>query len=271
MWDIDTPYKGGHRKPLQATIPPPSKIWQFPGIDCPLPPFIYKNLPENLLHAGRKNGKDVNQIVMVESSIIPRHIEPFRSVLIFGPPGSGKGTLGKFLSSAGNHCHLSSGDIFRSLSPESPAGKLFHNYAGKGLLLPDEVTTQIWHHFVHGLIATNRYFPNQQMLLLDGIPRTRKQAELLDKHIKVEGVIVLEIQDSEELIKRLQRRALAEKRQDDMDANVLRTRMEVYTKDTSKLLSYYPQSLISRFNASQKPLEVLRDVLVGLTDLLTHA
>lgn len=207
---------------------------------------------------------------MKEITTLPQHKEPFRSALIFGPPGAGKGTLGKFLSSAGNHFHLSSGDIFRGLSPESPAGKLYHNYAGKGLLLPDEATIQIWHHFVHGLIATNRYFPNQQLLLLDGIPRTIRQADLLEKYIKVEGIIVLEIRDIEELIKRLQRRALIEKRLDDMDATILRTRMEIYEQDTSKLLNHYPNFLISRFNANQKPLEVLRDVLVGLTDLLAH-
>lgn len=197
------------------------------------------------------------------------HSEPFRSVLLFGPPGSGKGTLGKFLSSAGNHFHLSSGDIFRGLSPESPAGKLYHSYAGKGLLLPDAITIQIWHHYAHGLIATNRYFPNSQLLLLDGLPRTIKQADLLQKYVHIERIIVLEMDNTEKLIQRLQRRALIEKRLDDKDTAVLHTRMEVYKKETLKILSHYPESIISRFNADQKPLEVLRDVLVSLSSLLS--
>jgi len=200
--------------------------------------------------------------------LLPAYNALLRAVLIFGPPGSGKGTLGKFLSSAGNHFHLSSGDIFRGLSPESPAGQVYHNYAGKGLLVPDEITIQIWHHFVHGLIATNRYFHSQQLLLLDGIPRTIRQADLLQKYIIVEKIIVLEVPKVEELIKRIQRRALIEKRTDDLDVGVLKTRMEVYHKDTAKVLRHYPESLIARFDATQTPLEVLRDVLVKLSSLL---
>jgi adenylate kinase len=195
--------------------------------------------------------------------------EPFRTILLFGPPGSGKGTLGKFLSSAGNHFHLSSGDIFRGLSPESPAGKLYHSYAGKGLLLPDAITIQIWHHFVHGLIATNRYFPADQLLLLDGLPRTIKQVDLLQKYVQIERIIVLEMENTDKLIQRLKRRALIEKRLDDMDTNVLHTRMDIYKKETLKILKHYPERMISRFNADQKPLEVLRDVLIQLSTLLS--
>ncbi len=199
---------------------------------------------------------------------IPKVKEPFRSILIFGPPGAGKGTLGKFLSSAGNHFHLSSGDIFRGLDLDSPAGKLYHSYAGKGLLLPDEVTIEIWHHFVSGLIATNRYFPSQQYLLLDGVPRTKKQAELLDKYIQVEQIIMLDVTETNILFKRMQRRAILEKRSDDMEPKILKTRMEVYKKDTLKVLKHYSKGILSVFNADQKPLEVLRDVLVELSDML---
>jgi adenylate kinase len=206
---------------------------------------------------------------MSQEEMIPHFHEKFRSILIFGPPGSGKGTLGKALSCAGNHFHLSSGDIFRGLAPESPSGKLYHHYAGRGLLLPDEVTLQIWNHYVHGLIATNRYFPYQQLLLLDGIPRTIQQADLLEKQIDVKRVIVLEIKNQEKLLKRIQRRGLIEKRSDDMDHHVFKTRMEVYEKNTTQLLKHYPKEKLSHFNADQKPLEVLRDVLIGLSDLLS--
>ncbi len=201
--------------------------------------------------------------------MIPQLEEKFQSVLIFGPPGSGKGTQGKFLSSAGNHFHLSSGDVFRGLSPESPAGKLYHSYAGKGMLLPDDVTIEIWHHYVMGLIATNQYFPKEQLLLLDGIPRTVKQAEILERYINVKKIILLESHTTDVLIQRLKRRALIEKRQDDRDEAVLKKRMEIYENETFPVLEFYDEKLISRFNAEQRPLEVLRDILISLCDLLS--
>ena len=200
-------------------------------------------------------------------------INPFRgkleSVLIFGPPGSGKGTQGKFLSSAGNHYHLSSGDLFRGLSPDSSAGKLYHRYAHQGLLLPDEATIEIWHHFVTGLVETNRYFPKEQLLLLDGIPRTLHQAQILDRYLDIKKIILLNVEDNDVLIRRLKRRSLIEKRGDDSDETVLKKRMEVYQKQTLEVLSHYPEELISIFDANLRPLEVLRDILIDLSDVLS--
>ncbi len=205
----------------------------------------------------------------MEDRIIPQIEEKFQSVLIFGPPGSGKGTQGKFLSSAGNHFHLSSGDAFRGLSPESPAGKLYHSYAGKGQLLPDNVTIEIWHHYVMGLIATNQYFPKEQLLLLDGIPRTVKQAEILDRYIEVKKIILLESKNSDVLVQRLKRRALIEKRHDDSDEAILKNRMKIYDNETFPVLKHYDERVIARFNAEQRPLAVLRDILVSLCDMLS--
>jgi adenylate kinase len=203
-------------------------------------------------------------------TLIDPSARKYRSIIIFGPPGAGKGTLGKVLSSAGNHCHLSSGDIFRGLSPESPAGKIYHSYAAKGHLVPDDVTISIWHHYVEGLIATNRYFPHEQLLLLDGIPRTPLQTTLLDAYVDVLHLIVLEVSNVEELIKRMKRRGIIEKRMDDFDEGVLRTRIQVYNETTAQLLKHYPSSKISRFNADQRPIEVLRDVLSPLSKLLSY-
>lgn len=205
----------------------------------------------------------------MNDSIIPPFEGKFNSILLFGPPGAGKGTLGKSLSSVGSHFHLSSGDIFRGLPIESPAGQIVHQYTSKGHLVPDEVTVEIWYYYMSGLIATNRYYPHEQLLLLDGIPRTQPQVEILKKYIEVKKIIVLEVKKQEDLLKRLQKRALIERRQDDLDPKIFKTRMEVYERETAKILSDYPEKDVIRFNADQKPLEVLRDVLVKLTDVLT--
>ncbi len=201
-------------------------------------------------------------------SIIPPIEGKCSSILLFGPPGAGKGTLGKFLSSVGSHFHLSSGDIFRSLPIDSPAGKIFHQYALKGALVPDEVTIEIWYYYVSGLIATNQYYPKEQLLLLDGIPRTESQVNILKNHIDVKKIIVLDIQNPELLFRRLEKRALVERRQDDLDPKVFKKRMQVYQEETSHVLSLYPEKNIVRFDAELKPLEVLRDVLMKLSGIL---
>lgn len=204
------------------------------------------------------------------ADLIQPYSGKFSSILLFGPPGAGKGTLGKFLASARTQYHLSSGEIFRSLASYSPAGKLYHEYASKGLLLPDEATVEIWKYYVHGLIATNSYYPESQDLLLDGMPRTLAQARMLEKHIDVRHIIVLEASNEKELLQRMEHRARLEGRIDDVDPQVLKTRLETYHSQIQDILSYYPKHLISHVDAEQRPLEVLRDVLVRLSHLLSR-
>ena len=124
---------------------------------------------------------------------------------------------------------------------------------------------------MQGLIATNSYYPESQDLLLDGIPRTKEQVKMLGPFINVRHIIVLEISNTKELIRRMQNRARLEGRMDDdVDTEILKKRLEVYEERIQGVLDCYPKHLISHVNGGQKPLEVLRDVLVRLSHLLSR-
>lgn len=194
---------------------------------------------------------------------IAPYSQKFKAYLLVGPPGSGKGTQGKLLEQVnlGKWYHLSSGDIFRGLSKDSPGGKLFHQFAHKGQLVPDEETIKIWYYYVNGLILCNQFFPKEQALLLDGIPRTLEQAKLIDTYIDVQKVFVFEMQDFEALTARLIARSKKENRKDDAAREIIETRMQVYQETTLKVLEHYPEELIHRVNADQTPQAVLSDLL----------
>ncbi|MDF2577713.1 MAG: adk-B [Chlamydiales bacterium] len=189
----------------------------------------------------------------------------FPCILLFGAPGSGKGTLGKSLAQLTGHYHLSSGDIFRGIPSSSAIGQFCQSYSQQGLLVPDDAVITIWKHYVSGLVATNRYLPEKQMLLLDGLPRTENQISLLEPYAEIKAIVVLDISNEDELVKRLQKRAKEEGRKDDIDTNVLRTRFRVYNEDTAKVLKNYPENLVYKINALQHPLYVVRDVLQTLS------
>ncbi|MBN4066649.1 nucleoside monophosphate kinase [Simkania negevensis] len=193
----------------------------------------------------------------------------YKSLLLFGPPGAGKGTVSKILAESGSHFHLSTGDVFRSLPKDSSAGRLFSSYGDKGLLVPDKVTIEVWAGYVKDLISTGRYRPHEQYLILDGIPRTRSQAEVLSNYIDLVAVIALEMPNVQRLTERLQRRAQIEGRNDDIDAGVIEKRMEVYRKQTEEVLGYYPKNKMLRINADQYPLKVLGDLFGTGWEVLT--
>jgi len=182
--------------------------------------------------------------------------------LIFGAPGSGKGTVGaKLAAVAMGVKHLSTGDIFRGLSPASENGKLFASYANAGKLVPDEVTIQIFSRYVGGLIDTNKFDPAKQAFFLDGIPRTVEQAKLIKSVVVVKHIFVLEITDYSVIIERLLKRAAIEGRKDDIHESVVRARINEYETKTAAVLGTYDPSIITKINGAQTQDEVFRDVL----------
>ncbi|MDR3001694.1 MAG: nucleoside monophosphate kinase [Fibromonadaceae bacterium] len=181
--------------------------------------------------------------------------------LIFGPPGSGKGTVGAKLAATTGVKHLSTGDIFRGLSPAGENGKLFASYANAGKLVPDEATVQIFSRYIGGLIDTNKFDPEKDSFLLDGIPRTVAQAELIKSVVNVRHIFVLDIPDYSVIVERLLKRAAIEGRKDDADESVVRARIKEYETKTAAVLSAYSDSLITKINGNQSPNKVFRDTL----------
>lgn len=187
---------------------------------------------------------------------------------MIGCPGSGKGTQGAVLGQLPNLRHLAMGDVFRGLDKDSEIGKEFLSYSSKGLLVPDEVTIRVFLHHVAGQVTAGRIVPGYHTLLLDGIPRTPKQVELLADSLEVKRVIHLVIDDCDALISRLMGRAKKSNRPDDADRGVIENRIEVYERETAPLLDAYPKKLVSRVNADQHPLAVLRDIAGTLVDVV---
>lgn len=185
----------------------------------------------------------------------------YRTMLLFGAPGSGKGTLGKVLGALPNCFHCACGDVFRSLRKDTPMGKVFEEYSSRGQLVPDGPTVEIWRDFIQRSIAEGRFQPDRDTLLLDGIPRNVVQAELLEESLEVVAIIHLACDRPEVLVERLQRRAFKEGRLDDTDLEVIRHRLETFERETRPVLEYYPAQRVHRVDASPSPMQVLHDVL----------
>jgi adenylate kinase len=191
----------------------------------------------------------------------------YRSILLFGAPGSGKGTQGKILGARPSLVHLACGDVFRALDRSTDLGKLFTKYTTGGGLVPDELTVELWRQTVAGFIAGGKFDPNKQILVLDGIPRTVQQAAVMKDDIEVVAIIHLFINDVNQLVARLQARAAKENRVDDTDLEVIQYRLDVYDEQTQPVLKRYPIGGIIRVNATQPPESVTADILKALAFL----
>ena len=185
----------------------------------------------------------------------------YRSILLFGAPGVGKGTQGKILGGIPNYFHCACGDVFRNLRADSPLGRLFIEYSGRGQLVPDAPTIELWRDFIDTSTKIGRFHPKEDTLVLDGIPRNVHQAKILRSTLNVAAVFYMQSTDEKKLIARIQRRAIKENRLDDANLQVIRDRLQVYEKETMPVLKFYGRHLVHRINSDQRPDQVLVDIL----------
>jgi adenylate kinase len=191
----------------------------------------------------------------------------YTAIVLLGPPGSGKGTQGKMLAAIPGFHHCSSGDIFRMLDRSSERGRIFPSHAGRGELVPDEFTVDLWQQYMKGMELTFRFNPQSQILVLDGIPRNLHQAELLDPILNVGKVIHLTSASPDLMVQRLRSRALKEERFDDADEQVIRRRLQVYQSTTAPLVRHYAAGMVENVECTSSPVEVFLEVLKIVTPL----
>jgi adenylate kinase len=185
----------------------------------------------------------------------------YRAFLLFGAPGSGKGTQGNVIGQIPGFVHVSTGDLFRNLQVGSPLGRTFLEFSAKGQLVPDEFTVQLWRDYVEQLKTNHRYEPETDTLVLDGIPRSVAQAKILQNYIDVKRVYYLDCRDKGVMYLRLQKRALLENRIDDANEETIGNRLRVYEAETFPVLQQYPESIIRRIDTARSPVEVLADIV----------
>jgi adenylate kinase len=185
----------------------------------------------------------------------------YRSILLFGAPGAGKGTQGKILGVIPEFFHCACGDVFRNLRADSPLGRIFIDYSGRGQLVPDEPTIELWRQFIDNSTKIGRFHPEHDTLVLDGIPRNVRQAEILKDTLDVTAVFLLKSMDEDKLVQRIQRRAIKENRLDDANLQVIRDRLHVYENETVPVLNFYGDKVVHQINADQPPAKVLADIL----------
>ncbi len=179
-----------------------------------------------------------------------------RAFLLFGYPGSGKGTQGRILSALPGFHHVAMGDILRALSASNPLFERVQTYLRRGDLVPDDLVMDLF--FNH--IASLNPAP-EDYLIVDGVPRNARQVELLNGKIQVIRVFKLSVYDERVVIERLRKRARDQNRPDDASDAVIQHRLAVYREETESCIRAYPGTILTRIQANQPIFDVHLDII----------
>jgi adenylate kinase len=185
----------------------------------------------------------------------------YQTYILFGAPGSGKGTQGRTLGTIPRFFHCACGDVFRSIDTRTKVGRAFLDYSSKGKLVPDNITVELWKAQIDAAVNAHAFKPDIDILVLDGIPRNIAQAKIMDDLIDVLRVFHLSCPNREALITRLKKRALKDNRLDDANEEVINRRLFTYEEESKPVLGYYGKDRITCIDATAPPAKVLLHIL----------
>lgn len=178
-----------------------------------------------------------------------------RAILLFGYPGSGKGTQGQILAALPGFHHVAMGDIFRRLTADNPHYQDVQRFIRAGDLVSDELVIKLFEHEL-----SERKIPEEDFLVIDGAPRNRHQVNLLNKLVTVIKIFKLSVYDESLILKRLLNRAGKENRPDDTE-EVIQHRLEVYRAQTENCIQAYRGTMLTRIQADQPVFDVHLDII----------
>jgi adenylate kinase len=185
-----------------------------------------------------------------------------RGIILFGYPGSGKGTQGRILSVLPGFHHIAMGDILRAVTPGTPMYDRVQSYLRAGNLVPDELVMDLFAGYVDSLKPAPEDF-----LIIDGLPRNAKQAELLKKTVNIIRIFKLSVYDENLVIDRMRKRARAQGRADDASDEVIQHRLQVYRAETESCIRVFPGTILTRIHANQPMFDVHFDIIHAMAKM----
>lgn len=184
----------------------------------------------------------------------------YTTILLFGPPGSGKSMWGKILGMLPGFYHLSTGAMFRALDPESETGSRVTAMMHAGKLVPDDIAFDLLMQHLKKAGLRGDFRPQRDVLLLDGFPRTAQQADMLKSAADLKVILLLDAPDRQILIERLRQRAVLENRPDDDGERTIRHRFDLYDAEMPDILARFSENLLEQIDVSRPPLEILSTI-----------
>jgi len=185
------------------------------------------------------------------------------AIVLIGPPASGKGTHGKILGLLPGFLHFSMGHVFRSRVARDDAERqlmqdMFQK-TSRGFLVPDDIALRMFDESIQSLLHGGTYQPTQQIIVLDGIPRTGVQARVVAERMDVLAVFEFLCTD-EEIFRRIRGRAVKEGRADDATEDIVRTRLQVYCEALPGMREVFGSKVIS-LDTNRPAQRVLQELL----------